>query len=132
MYNFRLMIQTNYPVTAGCRFYAVDALPLLDSSGEYYIDSVSGNLYFKPPTPLSADSEVWVSVLSSVLTVTSASKVFQNIEFSVSQGTLVEVEGEGVAVQNSSFSNAGGTCLSMSGQNSYVGDSSFSNVCLFL
>ena len=38
-----------YPYTAGCRFYAVAALELLDMPGEYHIDRASGTLYsFRP------------------------------------------------------------------------------------
>ena len=39
-------------VTPGQRFVAVDALALLDSPGEYWIDRVALKLYLYPPVPL--------------------------------------------------------------------------------
>ena len=38
-----------YPWVSGCRFYALNALRLVDAPGEYYVDGRSGELWFYPP-----------------------------------------------------------------------------------
>ena len=59
---------SQYPFTKGFRFYAVAALELLDVPGEYHIDKATGALYYLPITPLTAASDLVVSVLHNVVT----------------------------------------------------------------
>lgn len=40
---------TSYNLTTGSRYYALNALGMLDQQGEYYFEKASGFLYFLPP-----------------------------------------------------------------------------------
>jgi hypothetical protein len=61
-----------YNWVKGCRFYAVNALELLDRPGEYFVNRTSGDLFFWPPTPLIAGSDVVVSVLANIINTKDA------------------------------------------------------------
>jgi len=112
-----------YPFTTGCRFYALNALELLDAPGEYFVDRSSGELFLIPPSgKLSPDDDLVVSVLDTVVRATGTSHLsFANLTLSVAQGTVVSLtDVSGVSVVNSTVTNSGGACLSLSGVNSTV------------
>jgi hypothetical protein len=110
-----------YPWKAGCRFYAVNALELLDAEGEYFIDSRAMKLYFSTgDKPL--DGEVSVSVLPAVLQVKGANHTkFENLSLSMAQLDAVSIsQASHVHVTNCTIADAGIACLSLSGSNSSV------------
>ena len=47
---------------SGERFVAVDAIELLDSPGEYWVDRRLCRLYLWPPKPLTGSSQLWLSI----------------------------------------------------------------------
>ena len=48
------------------RFVAFDALELLDTAGEYWVDRIQKRLYVWPPAPLTNSSQLWLSVGPSI------------------------------------------------------------------
>jgi hypothetical protein len=104
-----------YGFVPGCRFYAVGALELLDAPGEYHVDKDTGTLHFLPPTPLGADSDVLVSVLTTVLEANNVNHTsWKDMTISVARGKVVQVTGgHNIQVANCTVTNAGSTCLSM-------------------
>ena len=102
--------------TAGCRFYAVHSLALLDAPGEYYVDAASATLYFLPVAPLLESTEVVVSFLPSVVDGAAPGATFEGITISDAQGDLFASAGaDNVTLRASTLSNAGGQCASLDG-----------------
>lgn len=112
-----------YPFTNGCRFYAVDSIHFLDTASEYYIDRKAGILYYLPAEPLTADTEVVVSVLGSVVESTANHTSFSNMVISDSRGATMSLSGEGFTVDSCTVSNSGGPCLSVTGSQNSVHNS---------
>lgn len=111
-----------YPPKDGCRFYALNALRLLDAPGEYFV-SRTGRLYFYPPGgALTAD--VIVSVQPHVLIMDGVQHhTFRDLIISTSQkGAVVLTSSDNVSFINCSITNSGGegACLSISGDNNTV------------
>lgn len=103
-----------YPFTKGCRFYAVAALELLDAPGEYHVDKASGALYFLPPAPLTADSDLVVSVLSRVVVASADHHKFEGLTISVSRdvtfttsNTETNTVANNVTIENCVLTNSG-------------------------
>lgn len=69
--NFNVTVSSNtkpqYPWIKGCRFYALNALMLLDTPGEYFLDKDGGDLFFYPPKRLSRNDELIISFLGNML-----------------------------------------------------------------
>jgi hypothetical protein len=105
----------HYTWQSGCRFYAVGALALLDSPGEYYVNATDGVLYFLPPGG-ALEQEVVVSVLSSVVTMDSAQHVsLVNLTLGDSQQDVLRMDqAESVHVLGGAVKNGGGRCGSPS------------------
>lgn len=108
-----------YPFTTGCRFYAVAALELLDAPGEYHVDKATGTLYFMPHEPMSAATDVVVSLLPNVVELDGANHhSFKDMTISTSRDVAVLISNsKNVTVDNCVVSNAGKTCLSVAGDN---------------
>ncbi|KAL1521884.1 hypothetical protein AB1Y20_021535 [Prymnesium parvum] len=117
-----------YPPVSGCRFYALNALRLLDAPGEYFV-SASGRLYFFPPGGRVAE-DVIVSVHANVLQLRGAHDVsFRDLVLSTSQqDTVVVDESTNVSFVNCTISNSGGSgaCLRLGGENNSVRNSTIS------
>jgi hypothetical protein len=115
--------------TKGSRFYALAALELLDSAGEYHINSTTGELWLLPPRPLTADTELTVSVLENVIDAKLVSHhSFMNIEIGEARGSLIVLAGSGDAhnsgssnvVQNCTLRNSGSVCAAVAGNNNSI------------
>ena len=108
-----------YPFTKGCRFYAVAALELLDVPGEYHVDKATGTLYFLPHEPMSASTDVVVSLIPNVVALDGAHHhSFKDMTISTSRDVAVLVTNSmNVTVDNCVVSNAGKACLSLNGAN---------------
>ncbi len=108
-----------YPFTTGCRFYAVAALELLDKPGEYHVDKATGTLYFLPHEPMSAKTDVVVSLIPNVVELDGANHhSFKDMTISTSRDVAVLISNSAnVTVDNCVVSNAGKTCLSVAGEN---------------
>ena len=112
-----------YPWVNGARFYALNALRLLDSAGEYYVNSTSGELWFLPPDGVldgvgGLKGAAVVSVLPTVLSLDGANFTsFANLTLSVAQqSSLRATDVANVTFSDLSITNAGmGACVSMSG-----------------
>ena len=75
-----------YPWISGCRFYATNALSLLDQPGEYFVSKKTGDLYFIPPAGTNVISGAVVSTLGNVISAKgSAHTHFVGITVSTSQ-----------------------------------------------
>lgn len=109
------------PWQSHVRFYAVNALGLLDAPGEYFVSQSSGDLYFIPPGPPSStlSGKVSVSTLTSVVALDGAKHVtFADLTFTTSQGYVVQVQNAvDFHLVNCTVSNAISTCASVSGSN---------------
>jgi hypothetical protein len=98
-----------YDWVKGCRFYAVNALELLDKPGEFFVNRTSGALFFWPPSPLGAGSDVVVSVLANIINTKDAThNHFEDLTISVSRGDAVVLQADGSVLKNCTVSNAGG------------------------
>jgi hypothetical protein len=112
-----------YEAIKGCRFYAVNALPLLDAAGEYFVDAQAGKLYFLPPGGSGrVEQQVLVSVLPAVLAVDGANHTsFEGLTITAAQGTVATLSNvASVFVRNSTVSNGGSGCLGLHGADSAV------------
>lgn len=65
---------TSYNISAGSRYYATNALGMLDTEGEFYFDKGSGYLYFKPPDA-GVTEDVYISLNATVVNLTSVHDV---------------------------------------------------------
>src|SRR5690606_37888271 len=78
---------------AGQWFYAENALPELDSPGEWYLDRDTSTLYFWPPAPLES-GQVVVSVVRDMLRLNGASDVtLRGLWIEAGRGSAVMVKG---------------------------------------
>ena len=88
-----------YPWVNGCRFYALNALRLVDAPGEYYVDGRSGELWFYPPGGVPADgaplpAAAVVTVQQTVLSLDGANfTTIANLDFGDSQGEVIVATG---------------------------------------
>ena len=81
-----------YPWVAHTRFYAVNALALLDAPGEYWVDASKGLLYFMPPGGVADLDDVVVSTLDTVIAVTNADHIkFVNLTISTARGQTMSL-----------------------------------------
>jgi len=83
-----------YGYTEGRRWMAVNALEELDEPGEWYLDRVTGILYFWPPRPIGS-AEAVVSLLDKPLVaLKNASHVqFRDLTFGYTRGDAVTITG---------------------------------------
>lgn len=107
-----------YPWIDGCRFYAVNALTLLDAAGEYFLDKAGMRLYYATgdvhtPPP----GEVTLSVLPSVISLKGANHTsLANLTISDAQGDAVAaVAVSHLNITGCQIANAGETCVGLSG-----------------
>lgn len=56
-----------YGFRGGQRYYYMNILEELDQAGEYYIDRTNAVLYFWPPSPITSDTDVTLSIQTSAL-----------------------------------------------------------------
>ncbi len=101
------------------RYYALNLLEELDAPGEWYLDTQAAKLYFWPPSPLEADSEVVLSTAKEpVLSL-------RNTQFVTVQGLTVEAGcADGIRVDRASdclvagctVRNTGGKGVAVSGE----------------
>ena len=100
---------------------------LLDAPGEYHVDKATGLLHFLPLAPLTARTDVVVSLLDTVVSAAGTRHmVWKDLTISVSRGTM-SARGDGlgaafdctgcvnVSVENCNVTNAGTTCLNLVG-----------------
>eukprot|EP00937_MAST-01D_sp_MAST-1D-sp2_P005041 g5041.t1 len=112
-----------YPAVKGCRFYALNALALLDADEEYFVDSAAGALYFRPPGgALDPAAQVVVSVLETVVSMASANHTsLANLTLSTARGDVLSVAGaQGFSASNLTVSNAGAACVTLEGASSGI------------
>ena len=112
-----------HPFTKGCRFYAVANLELLDQPGEYFLDQTTGELYVLPDRPFTAETDVVVSVLSSVVIAQHVSHyTWKDLVISDARGSPLTVEGTGSnnIVDSCTVSNSGLFCMAVAGNNNVV------------
>eukprot|EP01044_Picomonas_judraskeda_P014163 COSAG03_NODE_2221_length_2990_cov_1.948807_2_plen_434_part_00 len=111
-----------YTFTKGCRFYAVNSLELLDSAGEYWVDHKTGDLYVLPERPFTADTDVVVSVLTSVVDTKAVSHtVWKDMVISDARGSPLILESGGSnVVEGCTVSNSGLYCMAVAGNNNSV------------
>ena len=109
--------------TAGSRFYAVNALELLDAPGEYYIDVDAGELYFYPPSgAFSPDDDILLSVLDHAVDLNGTRDTsFVHLSITAAKGHVVLLNNTAnVTVLNSTITNGGMSCLYLEGTASLV------------
>ncbi len=112
----------HYYFHKGQRFCFLNVLEELDQPGEYYVDRVTGILYFWPPAPL-AGADILVSVLTEPLvTMNGVSHVtFRDLTLEAGRGTGVTVEGgEGVLIDGCTIRNCGNWAVRIEGGNHHT------------
>jgi hypothetical protein len=90
-------------------YYAYNLLEEIDEPGEYYVDRVSGILYFWPPGPLTG-ANLQVSMLEpSLVELDAASYVsLQNLTFEATRGPLMQIfSGNNCSIVGCLFRNGG-------------------------
>ena len=105
-----------YGYRKGQWYYAFNILAELDTPGEWYVDRVTGILYFWPPAPLS-DGKVVVSVIPTLVAMKDASYVtFRKMTFEAARATAVTISGgEKDCVAGCVLRNCGASAVSISG-----------------
>ena len=85
----------NYGFRQGQRFYFLNVLEELDRPGEWFLDGAAGVLYFWPPEPLQASSEILISILNQpLLKFTEVSHVgVKGLVLEATRANAVEIEG---------------------------------------
>lgn len=104
-----------YGYKKGSRFYYLNVLEELDSSGEWYLDRSSGILYFWPPAQIG-QNDAYVSLTEGLVDMASASNIqLRGITFEGCRGTAVVIQGgENIRVSRSVFRNIGNKAVSVS------------------
>jgi len=84
----------HYGYRKGLRFYALNLLAELDSPGEWFLDRVSGILYFWPPGPIGK-AAVTISLLAEPLVEmkNSSHVILQGLTLEATRGAAVEISG---------------------------------------
>jgi hypothetical protein len=83
-----------YGFRSGQRFYFLNVLEELDTPGEYFMDTASGNLYFWKPFE-ARDAETVVSILSEpiILVRNAAYVTFQGLALEASRSHGIQIQG---------------------------------------
>jgi len=105
-----------FRLRTGQWFYAENALPELDSPGEWYLDRDSSILYFWPPAPLSA-GQVVVSDTRDLVQLRDVSHVtFRGLLLEAGRGSaFVIAGGEGVRIAACTLRNLGNWAIRVRG-----------------
>jgi hypothetical protein len=105
-----------YGYRKGQWFYGFNLLCEIDQPGEWYVDRTSGALYFWPPAAIE-DSEVVVSVIPALLTMTDVSYVtWRGFTMEAARGTAVTIAGgTDNRIVASTIRNVGGWAVGVSG-----------------
>ena len=113
--------------TKGSRFYALAALELLDSPGEYHLNSSTGELWLLPPRPLLPSTELVVSVLDTVVDAEQVSHhTFADLQITDARQSLMILQGTNSQVHGCKLVNAGGFCVSAAGNNNTLASNTIS------
>jgi parallel beta-helix repeat protein len=102
----------------------------LDVAGEYHVDKLTGVLHFLPPAPLTADSDLVVSVLDSVVVAQANHTKFEGLTISVARSVIFSTDNpaliragvqtywaNSVTVEDCVLSNSGAKCVNLHGSN---------------
>ena len=82
-----------YGYRKGQWYYAFNLLCELDRPGEWYLDRLTGMLYFWPPSPIDSSTAV-VSVASTLLKLQDVSYVvFEDLGFEHARRTAISIQG---------------------------------------
>lgn len=105
-----------YGYKAGQRYYALNILEELDQPGEWYLDRISGVLYFWPPDN-SGKGEAIVSTINTMIDINDASNIsIEDISIECCRGTAVNiVRGSGNLVAGCVIRNIGNRAVSITG-----------------
>lgn len=104
-----------YGFREGQRYYFLNILEELDSPGEYFIDATAKRIYFWPPEPLTAKTEVAVSSLGAPFL-----EIHDAAGIRISGLTLQYARGNGVFIENSRDVALSGLRLEDLGNNAIV------------
>ena len=110
----------SFGLAKNCRFYAVNALALLDQEREYFINTTSGDLFFIPPRELLRPEDVITVSLSEVALISVSNsrspQQWRDMEIAVSRGSLAVFSNVSNLTigPNMHFSNSYGDCVQIS------------------
>ena len=108
--------QSPYPYTKGRKYYYFNILRELDKPGEWYLDRQNGLLFFYPPSEITEESEIYVSVLDDYIIQLNHSKNIriQNIDFAYSNNGAVKIlQGMDNLIENCRFTHLGTVAVSI-------------------
>ncbi|HUU01457.1 MAG TPA: right-handed parallel beta-helix repeat-containing protein [Myxococcota bacterium] len=114
-----LIEKPGYGIKAGQPFYTYNLLEEITQPGEWYLDRLSGKLYFWPPAEISS-GETYVSMMEAPLVGLSDTRwvVFQDITFEMGRSVLVKIDGgSDNLLQGCKARNAGTDAAGISGAN---------------
>lgn len=112
---------TSYNITSGSRYYALNALGMLDDEGEYYFDEETGYLYFKPPAT-GVTSDVYISVNATVVNLTDVHDiVLQDMNILYARTLAVRASNVSrVTIRNVSIGLTSGQGMSVNGEDTLI------------
>lgn len=111
----------HYGYRQGQWFYGFNLLSEIDRSGEWYLDRLSGILYFWPPFPIE-NGRATVSVLNSLITLDNAKHVtLRGLTLEAVRGTAVTMTGaDNNRLIGCTLRNIGSWAVRITGTNSGV------------
>ena len=120
-------VSTSYNITSGSRYYALNALGMLDQEGEFFFEKSSGFLYFLPPAPAAGtvaeaeaeadggvlwlpSEDVYISVNATVVTISNAHDIeLRDMDIMYAKSIALTADNvTRVLIQNVSIGNTGG------------------------
>lgn len=118
----RRLIQTApphglYGFRAGQRFYFLNVLEELDQPGEWFLDRISGSLYFWPPAPIGSGETILSLEEQPAIRLTDANYVtVRGLSIEATRGSGVEIHGgQGNRIEGCLLRNLGDWGVSISG-----------------
>ena len=112
---------STYGAISGTTYYIFNALPELDSPGEWYLDRDSGELYLYAPAELEQADIMFSVARENIITITDAEYIsIKGISVCGTRGSGISVTGNNNTVAACHITDASGNGVLLNGSNNSV------------